>query len=306
MRLPSSSRFATALVGVAVAAIALTGCSAASSSAADDGKIAIVASTNVYASIATAIGGDLVSVTSIISDPAQDPHSFEADAQVQLSLSKADIVLENGGGYDEFVDTLLKGASNTDAVVLNAAEISGYDQTPTEGEFNEHLWYDFPTVEKVATDLAAQLTKLDASAADTFSANVAAFTATLQKLEAQEASIKATSAGAGVAITEPVPLYMLSAAGLVNKTPDAFSEAIEEGSDVSPAVLRDTLALFSDHTVKLLAYNSQTTGAETEAVLKAAKDAGVAIVPVTETLPDGVDYLQWQANNLDAIAAALG
>ncbi|WP_213815293.1 metal ABC transporter solute-binding protein, Zn/Mn family [Glaciihabitans sp. dw_435] len=305
MRLPHSPRIAVALAGVAVTALAVTGCSTATS-AADDGTIRIVASTSAYGSIASAIGGDLVDVTSIMSDPSQDPHSFEADAQVQLSLSKADIVIENGGGYDDFVDTLLTGAGNSGVVLLNAAEISGYDQKPAEGEFNEHLWYDFPTIEKVAARITAELTTLDSAAADTFRANAAAFTTQLQALEAKEATIKSTSAGAGVAITEPVPLYMLEAAGLVNKTPEAFSEAIEEGSDVSPAVLRDTLALFSDHTVKLLAYNEQTTGAETEAVLTAAKDAGIAIVPVTETLPKGVDYIQWQSDNLDALAAALG
>ena len=297
-----------AVAGVALSALALTGCSAGTSADAGSasGKLSIVASTNVYGSIAEAVGGDLVDVTSIIDDPAQDPHSFEADAQVQLALSKADVVVENGGGYDDFVDTLLKGASNADAVVLNAATISGYDQEPATGEFNEHLWYDFPTVQKVADELSAQLGKIDADDAATFEANAAAFTAKLKTLEATEAKLKSSSAGAGVAITEPVPLYMLDAAGLVNKTPDAFSEAIEEGSDVSPAVLQQTLALFADGSVKLLAYNEQTTGAETEQLLAAAKANNVAVVPVTETMPAGTDYIGWMTSNLDAITAALG
>jgi len=296
-----------AVVGVALSALALTGCSTQSAATAggDSGKLSIVASTNVYGSIAEAIGGDLVSVSSIIDDPAQDPHSFEADAQVQLALSKADIVIENGGGYDDFVDTLLGGANNADAVVLNAATISGYDQEPASGEFNEHLWYDFPTVQKVAEDLSAQLTKLDADNASTFAANTTAFTAKLKTLEADEAAVKAASAGVGVAITEPVPLYMLDAAGLVNKTPEAFSEAIEEGSDVSPAVLQQTLALFADGSVKVLAYNEQTTGAETEQLLAAAKANNVAVVPVTETMPAGTDYIGWMTSNIDAIKAAV-
>ena len=108
-----------------------------------------------------------------------------------------------------------------------------------------------------------------------------------------------------MAITEPVPLYMLEAIGLVDKTPAAFSHAIEEGTDVSPAVLSSTVALFRENAVKLLVYNEQTSGAETDKVIAAAKSAHVPVVPVTETLPQGKDYIGWMNGNLDAIAAAL-
>jgi zinc/manganese transport system substrate-binding protein len=97
----------------------------------------------------------------------------------------------------------------------------------------------------------------------------------------------------------------LEAAGLVNKTPEKFSEAIEQESDVSPVVLNETLALFSEHQVKLLAYNEQTTGTATERVLDAAKKAGVPVVPVTETLPAGKHYIDWMQGNIDAIGKAL-
>ena len=293
------------------ATLLLSGCAAAtpseagSSANATDGVIRVVASTNVYGDIATQVGGTLVTVDSIISDPSQDPHSYQANAQVQLALSKADIVIQNGGGYDDFVGTLLKGAKNPRVTVLNAATISGYDQKPATGEFNEHLWYDFPTLEKVVKSIVANFTKLDAAGGATFTANAARFTAALATLEGAEATIKTTSAGAGVAITEPVPLYLLDAVGLVNKTPAKFSTAIETGTDVSPVVLRDTLALFSDHAVKFLAYNEQTSGPQTEQVLSAAKKAGVPVVPVRETLPAGKDYIAWMTSTLAAVTAAL-
>jgi len=289
------------------AAIALTGCAASSSSAdTTGGAIRIVASTNVYGDIAKQIGGSAVTVSSLIDDPSQDPHSFEADGQVQLALSKAQIVIENGGGYDDFVDTLLKGASNKKATVLNAANISGLDQNPKQGEFNEHLWYDFPVMKKVAEKIEASLGSIDASKKSTFEANTSAFVAKLATLEASEATIKAAHAGEGVAITEPVPLYLLEASGLVNKTPEKFSEAIEEGTDVSPLVLQQTLKLFTDHTVTALVYNEQTSGPQTEQVLAAAKKADVAVVPVTETLPTGKNYISWMTANLAAVSTALG
>jgi zinc/manganese transport system substrate-binding protein len=298
-------RKSLAVSAVIAAILGMTGC-AASVAPADDGKVRIVASTNVWGDVARQIGGATVQVDSIISSPDQDPHSYEGDAQVQLALSKADVVIENGGGYDDFVGTLLKGANNSTAKVLNAVDISGFDQHPATGELNEHVWYDFPTVSKVAARIRAELTRLDPASASVYRANEKTFDAALATLEAGEAAIKAgPHAGEGVAITEPVPLYLLSASGLVNRTPAKFSSAIEEGTDVSPELLKQTLELFSEHRVKLLAYNEQTSGPETEAVLAAAKSAGIPVVPVTETLPKGEDYLTWMTRNLAAVTAAL-
>ncbi|TIH40912.1 metal ABC transporter solute-binding protein, Zn/Mn family [Subtercola vilae] len=312
MRLTRFTTLATITSIAALTSLALSGCStstSASGTGATSGSagtpIAIVASTDVYGDIAAQIGGDKVSVTSIIDDPSKDPHEYAADARNQLSLSKAAIVIENGAGYDDFVDTMLQSANNPTAKVLNAADISGYDQKPADGEFNEHLWYDFPTVQKVVDSLAATLGALDAADAPTFTANADAYKQKLTALEATEADMKVSFAGRGAAITEPVPLYMLQAIGLVDKTPGAFSTAIENGTDVAPDVLASTLALFSDKQVSVLAYNEQTSGAQTEAVLNAATAAKIAVVPVTETLPSGSSYIGWMTDNLAALKTAL-
>ena len=293
------SVFALALAAATVAA--LTGCSAGSS--ADDGKVRVVASTNVYGDIASTIAGSAVEVTSLMSDPAQDPHSFEASAQSQLAVSKADILIENGGGYDDFMDTLRTGSKNTKATVLNVVDISG--KKAAGGDLNEHVWYDFPTVQKFTTALTDALSKADPAQKATFAKNAAAFSGKLAALQNREAELKSKYAGEGVAITEPVPLYLLESSGLVNKTPAKFSAAIEEGTDVSPLVLQQTLALFSGHQVKLLAYNEQTSGPETARVQAAAAAAGIPVVPVTETLPKGKDYVGWMNANIDAVGAAL-
>ncbi|MGC4972573.1 metal ABC transporter solute-binding protein, Zn/Mn family [Streptomyces sp. DT199] len=285
----------------------LAGCGSSSDSA--DGKstparVAVVASTNVYGDIARRIGGDRVDVTSVISDPDQDPHSYEANPQNQLTLSKAKVVIENGGGYDDFVDHMLKGGHNDSVEVINAVDVSGRT-APEGGELNEHVWYDFPTVATVADRISTALAEADPGDAAAFEKNTAAFKAELKPLEAREAQIKKAHGGDGVAITEPVPLYMLEASGLVNRTPAEFSEAIEEGDDVSPRVLRENLALFSGKKVKALVYNEQTSGPQTEKAEAAAKAAGIPVVPVTETLPSGKDYLGWMTANLDALASAL-
>jgi zinc/manganese transport system substrate-binding protein len=315
----------------AAAVLVLSGCAAgdgAGGSSDDGGAITVVASTNVYGDIATTVGGDAVDVTSVISDPSQDPHSYEADARTQLAVSRADVVIQNGGGYDEFMHTLLD-ASGSDAAVIDAVEVSGLDADEhgdeahadetdeahadgsgeaddhDHGEFNEHVFYSLPSMAALATAIADELGSVDPAQADTFTANAASFGEQIADLEAQAAEVKTAHDGESVAYTEPVPGYLFDAMGLVNVTPSDFSEAIEEGDDVSPAALNETLQLFSDGTVDLLAYNEQTSSPETEQVEKAAADAGVAIVPVTELLPTGDDYVSWQQSNIDAITAAL-
>lgn len=303
--------------GVATLMVLLGACSSSGSSAGPgDGSglpsvgstassvLNVVASTNVYGDIVRQIGQDHVRVTSIITDPDADPHSYEANTQNQLELSHADLVIENGGGYDDFIDTMLKSANNSSVKVLNAVDISG-KTAPNGSELNEHVWYDFPTMERLTDQIVSALSADDGSNAAVFEANGAVFKQKLNGFESMEASIKAAHGGEGVAITEPVPLYMLEACGLDNLTPEDFSEAVEEGTDVSPIVLKDTLDLFDNKEVKLLAYNEQTSGPETEQVLKAAKANDVPVVPVTETLPSGEGYLTWMDNNLSAIRSAL-
>jgi hypothetical protein len=200
----------------------------------------VVASTNVYGGIAATIGGEHVVVTSIISDPEQDPHSYEADNQTLLRLSKADVVIENGGGYDDLVDRMLK-ASKKSPIVLDAVDISGH-KAPAGGQLNEHVWYDLDAIREIARQIADAMAQSAPDDASTFSKNLAVFDRQLTTLINEEDGLKQSYAGTGVGITEPVPLYMLEAVGLVNKTPAAFSEAVEEGDDVSVNVLHQTPA----------------------------------------------------------------
>jgi len=317
----------TPTIGVAVlGALALTGCAGPAGPADDTALLQVVASTDVYGDIAAEVGGDLVEVTSIITSPAQDPHSYEASPRDQLALAEADLVIENGGGYDPFIDTLLDGAGS-DAVVLNASETSGLleegeedraegeeDHAHEEGEeghehiegFNEHVWYSFEAMDAVAEEMAHELGELDAANADAYEENYETLSAELAALEERGHGLEPMTAGRSAAITEPVPGYLLAEVGLGNATPEEFSEAIEEGTDVAPAVLQETLAIFDSGDVALLAYNEQTASPETEQVREAAEAAGVPVVDLTETLPEGETYLGWMAANLDAIESALG
>jgi zinc/manganese transport system substrate-binding protein len=288
------------LIPLVALTLLLAGCSAP---AEDDGLIHVVASTNVYGDIAQTIGGDRVEVTSIIDDPSQDPHQFEANGRVQLALSRADVVIVNGGGYDDFATQMLEASGNDDARVIDAVELSGY-LTGGEG-FNEHVWYDYPTMITVAKAIGAALAIADPDGAADFDGGATGVVTELEALQQLELTITGTAAGAGAVITEPVPLYALQASGFTNLTPPEFSEAIEEDSDVPPALLQDVLNLIGDGSARVVVYNAQTGGPQTDAIIDVATDARVPIIGVTETLPEGEHYVDWQTDFLVALQDAL-
>jgi zinc/manganese transport system substrate-binding protein len=299
MRAPLSR--AALLAASSLTLLATAGCGSGEDAGADDG-VRAVASTDVYGDLVAAVGGDRVEVTSVLDDPSADPHSFEANTRTQLAVSRADLVVANGGGYDDFMETLVS-ADGTDAVVLDAVEVSGLDAEAAG--FNEHVWYDLAAMDALAGEVVTALGDIDPAGAGDYEANGTRFREGLQELIAAAEQARSTTQGAGVAVTEPVPGHLLEALGAEDLTPAEFAEAVEEGGDVSPAVLQETLDLIGSGQVRALVYNEQTSGPQTEQVLEAARAAGVDVVPVTETLPEGEDYLSWMRSNLDAVVAAL-
>lgn len=319
----------------AVSVLALAGCAGATTStgstADSGGKVTVVASTDVYGSIAEAVGGDFVDVQSIITSPSQDPHEYEASAQDQLTLKNAGLVIENGAGYDAFMESLIE-ASGTTAPVLTAVEYnhdypgseghddgasaepsaSADDHAHDEGDghahiegFNEHVWYDPHTVEDLTAAIADELGRLAPDHAADFTANADAFTQQIAGLEDSLARIESTDAGAKVFVTEPVPVYLTTAAGLDNATPNEFSEAVEEGQDVPPATLLESLQLLDSGQIKVMIVNPQTGGAEVTQVEDEAKAKGIPVIEFTETLPEGQTYISWMQSNITALSDAL-
>ncbi|GAA2856888.1 zinc ABC transporter substrate-binding protein [Pseudonocardia halophobica] len=317
------TRLATTLLAAA-GLVSLAACGSGSDAggtgsaptSAEGGKVAVVASTDVYGSIASAVGGNLVEVRSLIDSPNADPHEYESTPADAATVAKAALVVVNGGGYDDFASRLVE-SSGTKATVIDAVQLSGLPGAPEAGHaegdghdhggFNEHVWYSLPTVRKVADEIAEDLGAADPANAATFTANAQKFGTDLDGLQQKVDAIKAGHSGRRIAVTEPVPLYLTEAAGLQNATPEEFSEAVEEGTDPAAAVLASTLEIVEGpDPVKALVANSQTESPSTQKVADAAKAKGVPVVEVSETLPDGVDsYVAWQTAQLDALAGAV-
>jgi zinc/manganese transport system substrate-binding protein len=293
-------------VVVVLAVLLLAGCgsdaAAPPPAAPADGTIPVVASTNVYGSIADAVGGTHVSVSSLVSDPAADPHSFESTPADAAAVAGATLVVHNGGGYDDWMSEVVAGAGGT-PTVIDVSELTGQ---AAGGEFNEHVWYSLPTVRQLADRIAGDLAAADPAHAAEFTANAEAFAGRVDELQARAQAIGAAHPGARVMVTEPVPGYLIQTAGLVDVTPPEFSEAVEEDTDPPAAVVQQTLDALATQQVRALIVNAQTVTPTTEQVRQAAQTDGVPVVEVTETLPAGTtDYTSWMGAQIDALAAAL-
>jgi zinc/manganese transport system substrate-binding protein len=263
--------------------------------------LAVVAAENMYGDIAQQIGGAHVHVTSILTDPNADPHLFEPGSSNGLAVAKARVVIQNGVGYDAFMTKLENASPSSTRSVLTIADVLGIHGR----DANPHLWYDVPALAKIAGAIAAQLIEADPGNASAYRAGRGAFDASLGPLRREVAHICASFGGSPVAYTEPVPGYLLDAAGLKNLAPAGFTRAIEEGTEPSPQAVAAMNTLMSEHRVKVLLYNSQAVSPITSAVRSAAEHAGIPVIGVTETLPPKLTFQEWQLRQARQLAAAL-
>ena len=279
--------------------LALSACGGRRSEAA--GPLPVVAAENVYGDIASQIGGARVEVTSILSDPNADPHLFEPGSSNALAIAKARLVIQNGAGYDAFVSRLEQASPSKEREQITIADVLGAHGK----DANPHFWYDVPRLPKIAAAIAAGLERQDPAHAAGYRLGLERFDASLAPLQHEVAAIKASFAGRAVAYTEPVPGYLLAAAGLRNVAPVAFTRAIEDGTEPSPAAVSTMTALAAKRKITVLLYNTQAVSPITTRIRAAARAAGIAIVGVSETLPAGETFQSWQLGQARALEHAL-
>lgn len=291
------------LLPLLVGGLITAGCAAQPSAPVDDGTLAVVASTNVWGDIAAQVGGDRVTVTSLISDPSQDPHTFQPSSRDALAVSRADVLIVNGGGYDDVVSEM-EGSADSTAILVNAVQAAV--GVPSVTSDNEHIWFDLDAAAAVADGIAEAYAERAPAYADEFRRRAAEFADSLTPIREELAAIRAGHGGVAVMMAEPLPAYLAAAAGLDDVTPPSFEEAMEEGVDVSPADLSEVLDLVGSRDIGLLIYNRQAGSAQGDQVLAAAKDAGVPVLLVDEVLPATTSYQQWMTQMVGEMATRLG
>jgi len=284
---------------VLVLTLLLTGCGASATST--SGRVNVVAAENVYGDIASQIGGPHVSITSILTNPNADPHLFEPKSSNGLAVAVANVVLQNGLGYDAFMTRLEDAAPSSSRIVVTMSDVLGVHGK----DANAHLWYDVPALRRIALAVADALTRADPRHGPAYHEGLIRFIQSLGPLMHEVATIRARYKGVPVAYTEPVPGYLLSAAGLRNLAPDSFTRPIEEGTEPSPTAVAAMNDLITKHRVHILLYNSQAVSPITARLRDAARRAGIPVVPVTETLPPGLTFQRWQLRQAQALAGAL-
>lgn len=260
-------------------------------------KIVVVAAENEYGSMAQAIGGNRVSVTSLLANPNTDPHTFEANASTARTISKAQLVIKNGIGYDSWLDKLLGASPRSGRIVLSVGELLGH----RAGD-NPHVWYDPSGWAREASVIATDLGRLDAHHRAYFQHRKAAWLASLAPVRNEIAAVRRKTNRATVIATEPVYGYMIAALGASSLDYD-FQKAIMDGTDPSPKSVAQFESALQHHTARMLFYNSQVTGPTTASMRSIATQNHVPIVGVTETQPQRTSFVQWQLSQLRSIAA---
>lgn len=252
----------------------------------------IVAAENFYGGLAQQIAGNSAHVTSILSNPNQDPHDFTTDAATAKAVANADIVIYSGIGYDDWMDKLLGVQGKPGRIVIRVADLIG-----AKAGDNPHIWYDPRTMPALAARLAEIVKQPE---------NLAAFQKEMEAVTAKIAEIKAAHGGTIVTATEPVYGYMADALGFKMEN-YGFQLAVMNDTEPSFQQTSDFEKSLADKSMKILFYNSQVTDPTTQRMQEIAKKDGVGIVGVTETQPpDAKDYVDWMLTGLNEVETTLG
>jgi len=317
---PRPSAATALLSGTAIAiALALTGCGTGTQTATEPtspgagsasgtgagacpgGAVDVVVSVDQWGDIVSELGGDCATVKTLLASSSVDPHDYEPSPADAAAFKNAQLVVVNGADYDHWAADLAATSARS-APLIDVAEV-----TATPDGANPHLWYKPAAVNAVADAVSAELARINPEAADYFGERRQAFTTALQPYDALIASIKAGAAGKSYAATESVFDYQAEALGLVDKTPPGYRQAAANEADPSPADIQAFQKALATGEIDVLIFNTQTEGSVSAQLRKAAEDAGVPVVDVTETVPPGQDsFVAWQDGQLTALAKALG
>ncbi|MDH6129984.1 zinc ABC transporter substrate-binding protein [Kitasatospora sp. GP82] len=305
VRLVLSAAAVAALAATSACSTSSTAKTASSDASASGGGskvIQVVAAENFWGSIATQLGGDHVKVTSVITNPDTDPHSYEPTAADGRTVAGADFAITNGIGYDAWSDKLLAANPASSRTALKVGDLLG----KKEGD-NPHQWYSAESVNKVIDQITADYKKIDPADAAYFDNQKTSFeTKTLAQYNQLEADIKAKYAGTPIGASESIVTPLSESLGLKMLTPETFLDAESEGTDPTAADKATIDQQISGKQIKIYVYNTQNSNPDVVAQVDAAKKQGIPVATVTETLaPANATFQDWQTQELQGIEDAL-
>jgi zinc/manganese transport system substrate-binding protein len=266
---------------------------------ANPGLIQVVAAENFYGSVAQNIGAPYVQVTSVLNSPLIDPHRFEASASVAAAVDKANIVIENGVGYDSWMDHLY-ALSSKKAVLINVGNI--LNVLPSQ---NPHLWYAPQTMPAFAQALTARLCALDPQHKSEYQKNLSYFLQRANLFNFRVNKVKRQVAGETITATEPIFNDLAMALGL-KMLNEPIQWKIMNQVALTPADVEEFESSLTQEQVKLLIYNDQVIDTNVKQFKVVAQKEGLPVVGVSELMPADLTYYDWMHQNLVNVAHALG
>lgn len=290
---------------IAIAALASVGmlasvaaCGSGQSTSEKNGTIEVAASVNQWGTVAKALGGDNVNVTSIINSTNVDAHDYEPTTSDIAKLQKAQVIIVNGAGYDTWA---VKATQTANATIVNAAEIGGVN----DGE-NPHVWFSADVRKSVAQAITEAYEQADAAKKNDFDKMNDQWTAEENNVESKIAEVKQKTDGLAYAATESVASYLAEDMGLADATPSGYARATANESEPTPTDIKQfTDALKADE-IKLLVVNTQEESELTDKITDAAKSVEVPMVELTEQMPEQYDSLTaWMEGLVDAFSQAI-
>lgn len=295
------------MLGIGLATLLLAGCASSGGSSvvttiSPGSKIQVVAAESFWGSIAAQVGGDHVTVTSVITNPNTDPHDYEPTAADARALARAQYVLFNGVGYDPWVDRLLAANSTSGRIVLKVQDLLGL-----RADDNPHRWYSPDDVMKVIDRLNADYKRLDPSDAAALDQQKVGFVSNgLKQYTSLVAEIKQHYPGTPVGATESITVPFASALGLALMSPPGFMQAVSEGTDPTANDKATFDTQIQKRQISVLIFNTQNATPDVQRLVDAARAQRIPVVEVTETLiPEGATFQDWQSKQLQSLADAL-
>jgi zinc/manganese transport system substrate-binding protein len=287
-------------VGIVALLIAMV-CTSCGAPAGASGKLQVIAGENFWGSIAAQLGGDQVSVTSIVTNPTVDPHEYESSAADARAFATADYVILNGAGYDDWGSKLLAANPNSGRRVLVIADLLG-----KKAGDNPHFWYNPDWMKQVASRITADYQAIRAANANLFASQHEAFGRALQPYQDAIAQVRAKHPAVPIGSTESIFVYMARALGLNLVSPPDFMQAISEGNDPPAQSVAAFQRQIGQHQIKVLIYNTQTSTPITDNLKQLAGRNNVVVVGISETVePPTASFQDWQLKQLTALQAAL-
>jgi zinc/manganese transport system substrate-binding protein len=264
------------------------------------GAIRIVAAENFYGDLAAQLAGPQASVSSVLTNPNTDPHLFEAVPSTARALAAADLVIYNGLGYDPWMKRLLAGTPSARRRVIEVAAALHRDQPGT----NPHLWYDPTVMPALARIVSAQLQAVDPNHAAYFGQQLERVLESMRPIDTRIAGLRGRFAGTPVTATEPLAGDLAAAVGL-EMLNGPFQLAVMNNTEPGAREVAEFERSLRTRRVRLVIYNSQALSGAVERLLGIARESGIPLVAMSETVPPGMHYQQWLLGELDSLERAL-